>query len=136
MTIQLGSLMLIKIWHEEKGYMTIGGLKSTRMVLNNKTIDVTTKLSENWRELISGSIRSMSLSGGGIFTGSESENIIRNLSFSGEKQMYQICFGSGEIFEGAFIISSYERTGNYDDEETYNITLESASKIELKTNEK
>ncbi|MBN9542322.1 MAG: phage major tail protein, TP901-1 family [Alphaproteobacteria bacterium] len=131
MSIQPGSLMLLKVLNGDS-FDTIGGLKTTRMVLNNQTIDITNKLSGNWRELLSGAVRSISITGGGIFTDSSSELKIRNLSFSGAKEKFQMCFGSGEIFEGYFIISSYERTGNYDDEETYTITLESASNVEIK----
>lgn len=131
MSIQPGSLMLLKVFNNNT-YETIGGLKTTRMILNNQIIDATHKMSGNWRELLSGSIRSISITGGGIFTDSQSERKIRNLSFSGTKEKFQMCFGSGEVFEGYFIITSYERNGNYDDEETYTITLESASIIEMK----
>ena len=130
MQAQLGIYMLLKIYSEQtNSFQTIGGLKTTRMILNNQLIDVTNKHSENWRELIGGGIRSISISGGGVFTSSDSESKISDISFNSIPHKFQLCFGDGEILEGNFIISSYEIEGNFNDEQSYNITIESAGTV-------
>lgn len=130
MQAQLGIYMLLKIYSEKSNnFQTIGGLKTTRMVLNNQLIEVTSKHSENWRELIGGGVKSISISGGGVFTSTDSEHKIAEISFASKPHKFQLCFGDDEILEGNFIISSYEREGNYNEEQTYNITIESAGTI-------
>ncbi|MBN8828635.1 MAG: phage major tail protein, TP901-1 family [Sphingobacteriia bacterium] len=130
MNAYAGALMLLKIKDNSNKFITIGGMRTTRMVLNNQIIDSTHKLSGNWRELLSGGIKSISISGSGIFTNSESEEIIRKISFNSENAIFQLCFGNGDILSGSFIITSYERSGNYQDEESYNLTIESSGKID------
>jgi TP901-1 family phage major tail protein len=132
MTAQKGSLMLLKIADEDNlgHFNVIGGMRTNRMVFNNEMIDTTNKMSGGWRELLNQSgARSISISGAGIFTDSSSEQKIREYSFANMIKKYQLCFGNGDILQGKFQISSYERSGGYNEEETYNITLESSGEI-------
>ncbi|AZL15546.1 phage tail tube protein [Rickettsiales endosymbiont of Stachyamoeba lipophora] len=126
MSAYSGKLMLIKI-KSHNNYETIGGLKTTRLVLNNDLIDISNKNSGDWRLLMQKcSIKSLAISGGGIFTDSLSEQKIKNLALNTEIGEFQLTFGNGEIISGPFLISHYERVGNFNEEETYNLTLESA----------
>jgi len=127
-----GSLVLLKIKAEENvDYEVVGGMRTTRFLLNNQIIDVTNKESGKWRQLLDNAgTSSISITGSGIFTDKDSEKLLRALAFNNQKASFMLTFGNGDKMVGDFIISTYERTGNVSEEETYNISLESASKVE------
>ncbi len=131
-----GSLMLLKVAADSENYIIVGGMRTTKFILNNQSIDTTNKESGRWRELLGNAgISSINISGSGIFTNQKSETIVRNLAFSNNIAKFQITFGNGDTLEGPFMISTYERTGNVAEEETYNLTLESAGKINYLQNQ-
>ncbi len=132
MAAQKGSLVLIKVGNGggPETFTTIGGLRTTRFVLNNQVVDTTNKDSGAWRSLLAGAgIRSITLSGNGVFTDTSSEELVRGYAFSNSINNYEFYFGGNDKFAGAFQITSYERSGNFDGEETYAITFESAGTI-------
>ena len=117
---------------------TIGGLRSTSMTINGEMVDVTDKdanafiSSGNDKARIllqGGGVRSMSLSASGVFTDSSTENILRGFAFDGAIQNYDLVFSDGSKISGAFLITSYERAGEFNGEETYSVTLESSNTI-------
>ena len=133
MAVQKGSSFLLKD-NSTGTPATIGGLRSTSMSINGEMVDVTTKDSNAFvtsgndkaRDLLQGGgIRSMSISASGVFTDSSTENILRGFAFDGAIQNYDLIFGDGSSIKGAFLITSYERAGEYNGEETYSVTLES-----------
>ena len=117
---------------------TVGGLRSTSMSINGEMVDITTKDSNAFissgndkaRDLLQGGgVRSMSLSASGVFTDSSTENLVRGFAFDGAIQNYDLVFSDGSKISGAFLITSYERAGEYNGEETYSLTLESSNTI-------
>ncbi len=132
MAIYSGSLLLLKIQTDAKNFITIGGIRSTKISINQNMIDCSNKSSGKWRHLLeNASIASASISGGGVFTDSEAEKLMQQIAFKGQIKNYQLCFGNGSILEGHFFITNYERTGNYGEEETYAISLESSGELKL-----
>ncbi|MCH9753535.1 MAG: phage tail protein [Alphaproteobacteria bacterium] len=124
-----GNLVLLKI-KIGNIYEVVGGMRTTRFLLNNQIIDATHKESGNWRELLSEvGVSSVSITGSGIFTNNASEVMMRDIAFNNKKSKFSITFGNGDEMQGEFIVSTYERAGNVSEEETYNISLESAGKI-------
>jgi TP901-1 family phage major tail protein len=137
MAVQKGSSFLLKD-NSTGTPATIGGLRSTSMSINGEMVDVTTKDSNAFitsgndkaRDLLQGGgIRSMSISASGVFTDSSTENILRGFAFDGAIQNYDLIFGDGSKVAGAFLITSYERAGEYNGEETYSVSLESHNTI-------
>ena len=134
MAAQKGSAFLLKD-NSTGSPVTLGGMRSTSMSINGETVDITTKESATFdatagndigRVLLpNAGIRSMSLSASGVFTDSAGENNIRGAAFTGDSLNYDLVFGDGSNVKGAFIITSYERAGEYNGEETFSITLES-----------
>ncbi len=125
-----GSLVLLKVKQKEK-YEIVGGMRTTRFLLNNQIVDATHKESGKWRHLMGNvGVSSLSITGSGVFTDKNSEKVIRNLAFDNRKAKFMLTFGNGDQLEGEFMVSTYERSGNVSEEETYNVTLESAGKIE------
>jgi len=117
---------------------TIGGLRSTSMTINGEAVDITTKDSNAFissgndkaRDLLQGGgVRSMTLSASGVFTDSSTENILRGFAFDGAIQNYDLIFSDGSKISGAFLVTSYERAGEFNGEETYSVTLESSNTI-------
>ena len=117
---------------------TVGGLRSTSMTINGEVVDITTKDSNAFitsgndkaRDLLQGGgVRSMSISASGVFTDSSTENLVRGFAFDGAIQNYDLIFSDGSKIAGAFLITSYERAGEFNGEETYSLTLESSNTI-------
>ena len=117
---------------------TMGGLRSTSMTINGEAVDITTKDSNAFissgndkaRDLLQGGgVRSMTISASGVFTDSSTENILRGFAFDGAIQSYDLVFSDGSKISGAFLITSYERAGEFNGEETYSVTLESSNTI-------
>ena len=117
---------------------TIGGLRSTSMTINGEMVDITDKDSNDFSSssndkartlLQGGGVRSMSISASGVFTDSSTENIMRGFAFDGAIQNYDLVFSDGSKISGAFLITSYERAGEFNGEETYSVTLESSNTI-------
>lgn len=134
MAAQKGSSFLLKD-NSGGSAVVIGGLRSTSMTINGELVDITAKDSATF----SGSsghdigralgaqmgIRSMSVSASGVFTDSAGENNIRGAAFTGGSVNYDLVFGDDSTVKGAFIVTSYERAGEYNGEETFSVTLES-----------
>ena len=117
---------------------TIGGFRSTSMTINGEAVDITSKDSNAFissgndkaRDLLQGGgVRSMTISASGVFTDSSTENILRGFAFDGAIQNYDLVFSDGSKISGAFLITSYERAGEFNGEETYSVTLESSNTI-------
>ena len=132
MAAQKGSLMLIKVGDgaEVENYSTLGGLRLSRMILNQAVMDASCIGSGQWQQLISGAgLRSISLDGDGIFMDSAAEERARGYAFSGSAQHFRMYFGNGDYFQGSFIIRSYSRSGSYLTEEVYSLHMESAGNV-------
>jgi TP901-1 family phage major tail protein len=105
MAIENGSDFLLKIGDGEAPptYRTVAGLRTTQMSVNGEAVNVTTKDSGGWRELLSGAgVRSVSVSAAGIFTGSDAEVRLRGHALSGVIDDYELSFESGERMRGRF----------------------------------
>ena len=137
MAAQKGSALLLKATLSGTE-STVAGLRSTSMSINGETVDITNKSSDplvsggstKARELLAGGgVSSMSISAAGVFTDSALENDIRVRAQKGQIDTYKLVFGDGDNITGSFQITSYERAGEYNGEETYSLTLESSGQI-------
>ncbi|WP_435007985.1 phage tail tube protein [Tundrisphaera lichenicola] len=125
MAAQRGRLMLIYSG-SGGGKTLIGGLKSTSIKMNNSVIDVSTKDTAGWRELLEdGSLKFFSIACQGIFKDSATDESIRSRAFSNSIDTYTFEFPNGDIIVCDFQITGYERAGDVEGVETYNYTLES-----------
>lgn len=125
MAAQRGRLMLIK-QGTYSGGTTIGGLRTTSFRLNSQPIDISTKDTNGWRELLEdGSLKSISISGNGVFKDSATDEAIRAAVFSGSISTYTLVFPNGDYIEMQALVTGYERTGEYEGVETYSLTFES-----------
>ena len=110
--------------------VTLGMFRTNSLVINGEAVDITDKDSSGWRTLLTGGgIKSMTVSGSGVFTDTAAEETVRSQMFAQTLNNYQVRSGSTEIFQGAFQITSYERSGDHNAEEQISITLESSGAI-------
>lgn len=138
MAAQKGASLLLKATPAGGSLTTIAGLRSTSMTLNGETVDITNKSSnplvsggdDVGRELlVGGGVRSMSISAAGVFTDSAVENTMRERAQKGNLATYTLAFGDGDSIAGTFAISSYERAGEFNGEETFSLTMESSGQL-------
>lgn len=132
MTAQNGAMLRIKIGDGSTPelFTIIGGMRVAAMRLVNRKLENPHVASGAWRSLqTDGGLRALSLSGSGIFTDDEAEELLRGHAFAGDAANYELSFGNGDKLQGAFLIAAYERTGEMNDAEQYKLTLESAGEV-------
>ena len=132
MAIENGSAFLLKIGNGAvpPTFATVAGLRTTQMSVNGEIVNVTTKDSGGWRELLSGAgVRSVSVSAAGIFTGSAAETRLRGHALSGTIDDYELSFESGERLRGRFLVTRLDYAGDYNGERQYTLNLESSGAV-------
>lgn len=111
-------------------FSSITAIRDTGMTINGEQVDITDKGSSGWRELLEGcGINSMSLSGSGVFSDNANVAILQGRMIDNLHISCRIISGNGDIFQGTFELSSFERNGTYNDSEQYSMSLESASVV-------
>lgn len=133
MTASKAELLLLKIGDGAspgEGFSTLGGLRSTRMTVNRQPVAATDVTSEGWRRMMSQTGNAqMRIQGSGLFMNSAAEAVLRAQAMAGTTANYRLQFGNGDHMAGAFVVSSYERSGKVGDMEAFGVTLESAGTI-------
>jgi TP901-1 family phage major tail protein len=132
MPAEKGSAFLLKVGDgaEPPAFATVAGLRTTQMSVNGEPVNVTSKDSGGWRELLSGAgIRSVSVAGSGIFTGSAAEARLKSNALAGLIDDYELSFESGERLRGRFLISRLDYSGDYNGERNYSLSLESSGPV-------
>ena len=132
MAAEKGSAFLLKIGDggTPPSYATIAGMRTTQMSVNGEAVNVTSKDSGGWRELLSGAgVRSVSVSGSGIFTGSAAEARLKANALSGGLDDYELSFESGERMRGKFLVTRLDYSGDYNGERAYALSLESSGSV-------
>lgn len=132
MSAEKGSAFLLKVGNGATPlvFATVAGLRTTQLSVNGEAVNVTSKDSGGWRELLSGAgVRSVSVSGSGIFTGSASEARIKTNALGGLVDDYELSFESGERMQGRFLLTRLDYAGDYNGERTYSLSLESSGAV-------
>jgi TP901-1 family phage major tail protein len=132
MPAEKGSAFLLKVGDGAATpvYSTVAGLRTTQMSINGDAVVITNKGSGGWRDLLSGAgVRSVSVSGAGVFTGSLSELRIKNSAFAGLIDDYELSFESGERLQGKFLVTRLDYAGDFNGERSYTMALESSGAV-------
>ena len=132
MGIEKGSAFLLKVGDGAvpPAFTTVAGLRTTQMSVNAETVVVTNQGSGGWRELLSSAgVRSVSLSGSGVFTGSAAEARLKANALAGIIDDFRISFESGETVTGRFLITRLDYAGDFNGERTYTLALESSGAV-------
>jgi TP901-1 family phage major tail protein len=132
MGAESGRAFLLKVGNggTPLAFSTVAGLRTTQLAINGDMVAITSKDSGGWRELLSGAgVRSVSVSGAGVFTGSGAEVRLKGNALTGVIDDYRLSFESGETLTGRFLVTKLEYAGDYNGERSYTIALESSGAV-------
>ena len=132
MPAEKGSAFLLKIGDGQAvpAFASVAGMRTTQLSINGEAVVVTNKGSGGWRELLSGAgVRSVSVSGAGVFTGSAAETRIKTNALSGVIDDYELSFESGERMRGRFLVVRLDYSGDFNGERNYTLSLESSGLV-------
>jgi TP901-1 family phage major tail protein len=132
MGAEKGSAFLLKVGNGAAPpvFATVAGMRTTQMSVNGEAVNVTSKDSGGWRELLSGAgVRSVSVAASGIFTGSAAETRIKTNALAGLLDDYELSFESGERLRGRFLVTRLDYSGDYNGERNYALSLESSGTV-------
>jgi len=130
--IERGSAFLLKVGDgaATSAFATVAGLRTTQFAINGEAVVVTNKDSGGWRQLLSGAgIRSVSVSGAGVFTGSAAEARIKASALAGTIDDYRLSFESGDSMTGRFLVTRLDYAGDFNGERSYTLSLESSGAV-------
>lgn len=132
MGAEKGSAFLLKVGNgaQPPAFATVAGMRTTQMSVNGEAVNVTSKDSGGWRELLSGAgVRSVSVAASGIFTGSAAELRVKSNALAGLVDDYELSFESGERLRGRFLVARLDYSGDYNGERNYALSLESSGPV-------
>lgn len=133
MAVESGAAFLLKMSDglEPETFLTVAGLRTTQMSISTEQVVVTNKGSGGWRELLSAAgVRAVSISGGGVFTGSDAELALKSRALSGALARYEVSFEGGERLRGSFQVTRLDYAGDFNGERSYTLSLESSGIVE------
>jgi TP901-1 family phage major tail protein len=132
MAAQKGKDLLLKLDETGSGsFVTVAGLRATRLSFNADTVDVTTVESAgNWRELLAGAgLRTAAISGSGVFKDAASDAALRQVFFDGTIPDFEIVIPDFGVVTGPFQLTDLEYSGKHDGEAAFEIALVSAGAL-------
>jgi TP901-1 family phage major tail protein len=132
MSAEKGNDFLLKVGDgaQPPAYATVAGMRTTQMSINGEAVNITSKESGGWRELLSGAgVRSVSVSASGIFLGSPQELRVKANALAGLTDDYELSFESGERLRGRFLVTRLDYSGDYNGERNYALSLESSGPV-------
>lgn len=132
MAAQKGKDLLLKVDGDGLGtFVTVAGLRSRSIAFNAESVDVThSESAGHWRELLQGAgVKSARVTGAGIFKDAASDEIVREIFFSGALRGWQIVVPDFGVVSGPMQVTSLELTGRHDGEVTFELALESGGEL-------
>ena len=132
MAVEKGSAFLLKVVDGAATpvFSTVAGMRTTQLSINGEMVAITNKGSGGWRELLGGAgVRSVSVSGAGVFTGSAAEMRLKASALNGVLDDYRLTFEGGEAMTGRFLLTRLDYAGDFNGERTYTLSLESSGPV-------
>ena len=136
MAAQQGKALLMKIGNgaSPEVFVTIGGMRSNTLTMNDEMVDVTNKDSSGARSILAqGGVNSITIAGSGVFTDLASETTLKGKFNVSALTNYQFIVPNFGTFTGKFMLTSLEYAGEYNGEVTYSFTFESSDAITFAT---
>lgn len=109
----------------------IAAMRSTSFRINGQTVDVTDRDSPSQhRELLAGAgATSVTISAAGLLSGNTQTTTLVTRALTRTTDIYRLEFDNGDVIAGLFQLAQFEAAGDYDGEQTYRLTLESAGEL-------
>ena len=113
----------------------IAAMRSTSFTIQGAAVDVTDKSSSGqYRELLAGAgVVSVSISAKGLLSGAAQTQTLVTRALSRSVDNYRIVFDNGDILEGSFQLVQFEAAGDYNGEQTYQLSFESGGSLTFTT---
>ena len=128
---QLGKDVLVKI--DISGtYTTIGGGRTKTLTLDQESVDITDADSVGgWREILTGGagVRSASIELEGVFKDSAAETAALTAWTAGTTPNFQFIMPGLGTFQGAFLVTQIEYSGEYNNAAMYKMSFENAGAV-------
>lgn len=110
-------------------FVSVGGLTTNGLTLNNTPIDITNKSSASWRELLGGEgLQSMDLTGEMVFNTDAGFAALKAAALSKALKEYEVDRG-GQTVTGSFMVASWAETSADNDKITATVSLQSSGAI-------
>jgi len=132
MAAQKGKTFVLKIGDgaTSEVFVTIGGMRTTAITINNTSVDITDKDSDSWTELLADAGgRNVTIRAGGVFKDTAAETSVLDAAMQALIDNYEVVFEDGSKFSGGFQIESLEYTGDNNDVRQYSFNLVSSGEI-------
>lgn len=128
---QKGRDILLKVSDGAGAYVTLAGIRASRIQLSAALVDATSADSpEAWRELLAGAgAKTAKVTGRGVFKDAASDARMRAVFFAGETPDWQFILPDFGTLAGAFQVSELSWSGAHDGEAEFSVTLESAGLV-------
>lgn len=111
-------------------FTKFAGARTTAMTLNNEPVDITNIDSGGFRELLpDAGVQSMDVRIDGVVNDAAVYIEVQTQAKDRTVKRYQFRSGNGDIWEADMVIQSLERTGAFNDAETFAISLQSTGPI-------
>ena len=125
-----GSALVLKKGTAAAGTV-IGGMRTVSFSINSETVDVTTADNTNrWRELLAAAgVKSMSVTMAGVLADTAPHDQLIDDAIAQTTDAYGIDVDTLGTFDGNWQLANFEAAGEYNGEQTFSITLESAGDI-------
>jgi TP901-1 family phage major tail protein len=113
------------------GATTIAAMRTTSFTIQGAAVDVTDKSSPGqFRELLgSAGVVSVALSAKGLLSGATQTQSLVSRALNRSVDNYRITFDNGDTLEGPFQIVQFEAAGDYNGEQTYQLSFESGGSL-------
>ena len=110
---------------------SVAGMRTKTLAINSETVDVSDSNSvSEWRELLANAgIKSLNITGAGVFKDSAGEAVLVAAALSANFLSMEFVYPGLGTFAGDFQISQCELSGEYNGEAAFSFTFESAGVI-------
>ena len=106
----------------------VAGLRTTKLEITGQAVAAGT--AGAWRTLLDGvGSRHVTLSGAGVFTGSDGEARVKAAALAGAVLPCRAVFDTGATLAGPFVVTRLDYAGTFGGEGAWGLTLESAGPV-------
>lgn len=107
-----------------ENFITIGAARSNALVVNNNPVDDTAMDSGGVQSMIADAgVQTLQITVDGLFKNSAAEELLRSAAMDRGTANFQLAFPNGDLYQAAFVVQDYNRSGSYDGLETFAATL-------------
>lgn len=110
-------------------YATVAMMQGSLKV-NNEIVDVTDQESARWRELlVTAGTKSVTVSGSGVFKDASAQKKVNEYSLAGTARKFQVIVPELGTYEGTFVITDFEASGDHNKHVAFSMTIQSATAV-------